>query len=199
MFEQIAGIDEAGRGPLAGPVVAAAVILNPDQSIFGLNDSKKLSAKMRQKLSEEIKIKALAWGLGYANATEIDEINIHQATLLAMRRAYLAMNVEVQHVLVDGLYCPDISASCTAIVKGDQKVAAISAASILAKVSRDNEMQEHHQAMPEYGFDQHKGYPTAKHIAALQQYGPSELHRKSYKPVKKAMELHVNNSIKVLS
>jgi len=199
MFEQIAGIDEAGRGPLAGPVVAAAVILHPEQPIYGLNDSKKLSAKKRQQLSDEIKIKALAWGLGHANAAEIDRINIHQATLIAMQRAYLAMQVEAQHVMVDGLYCPEISVACTAIVKGDEKVAAISAASILAKVARDDEMQQHHQLMPEYGFDRHKGYPTAKHIAALQQYGPSELHRKSYKPVKQAMELHVSRHSNVLS
>lgn len=180
----VAGIDEAGRGPLAGPVVAGSVILNTEMKISGLADSKKLTAKKREILYEEIKQKAYAWGLGYASAEEIDEINIHQATLLAMRRAYVAMNVEAIHVYVDGLYCPNIHVPCTAVVKGDQLVAEISAASILAKVTRDTEMEVHHKELPQYGFNQHKGYPTAKHIAALQEHGPCKLHRKSYKPVK---------------
>ena len=126
--------------------------------------------------------------MGYASAEEIDEINIHQATLLAMRRAYIAMQKEASHVYVDGLYCPEIHAPCTAVVKGDQLVAEISAASILAKVTRDTEMEVHHIELPHYGFNQHKGYPTAKHIAALQEHGPCKLHRKSYKPVKDALE-----------
>lgn len=183
----VAGIDEAGRGPLAGPVVAGSVILDPDIQIEGLADSKKLSAKKREHLYNEIKSKAYAWGIGYATADEIDEINIHQATLLAMQRAYLAMLEEAIHVYVDGLHCPALQVPCTAIVKGDQLVAEISAASILAKVTRDTEMEEHHRDLPQYGFDQHKGYPTAKHIAALQEHGPCKLHRKSYKPVRDAM------------
>ena len=190
-FEQIAGriagIDEAGRGPLAGPVVAGSVILDCSEYIEGLADSKKLSAKKRDSLSIEIKAKAYAWGIGFATAEEIDEINIHQATLLAMKRAYVAMQSEASHVYVDGLHCPSIVAPCTAVVKGDQRVAEISAASILAKVTRDTEMEAHHKELPQYGFDQHKGYPTAKHIAALQEYGPCKLHRKSYKPVKDAL------------
>jgi ribonuclease HII len=183
----VAGIDEAGRGPLAGPVVAGSVILDSDIQIEGLADSKKLTAKKRESLYEVIKEKAYAWGLGYASAEEIDEINIHQATLLAMRRAYVAMQVEAAHIYVDGLYCPAIQVPCTAVVKGDQLVAEISAASILAKVTRDTEMEEHHRELPQYGFNQHKGYPTAKHIAALQEHGPCKLHRKSYKPVRDAM------------
>ncbi len=182
--ENIAGIDEAGRGPLAGPVVAASVILDADCLINGLADSKKITAKKRATLHDEIKCKALAWGVGYATASEIDEINIHQATLLAMQRAYYSMNQKASHVYVDGLHCPQIDVPCTAVVKGDQKVAEISAASILAKVTRDREMEEHHKKMPQYGFNQHKGYPTAQHIAALQEFGPCNLHRKSYKPVK---------------
>ena len=182
-----AGIDEAGRGPLAGPVVAGSVILDPNIRIPGLADSKKLTAKKRESLYEVIKEKAYAWGLGYASAKEIDEVNIHQATLLAMQRAYVAMQMDAAQVYVDGLYCPTIQVPCTAVVKGDQLVAEISAASILAKVTRDTEMKEHHRELPQYGFDQHKGYPTAKHIAALQEHGPCKLHRKSYKPVRDAM------------
>jgi ribonuclease HII len=184
---RIAGIDEAGRGPLAGPVVAGSVVLHPDINIEGLADSKKLSAKKRQFLCNEIKAKALAWGLGYATPDEIDEINIHHATLLAMQRAYVAMQFEAAHVYIDGLHSPSLSVTCTAVVKGDQLVAEISAASILAKVTRDADMQAHHIDLPQYGFDQHKGYPTAKHIAALQEFGPCKLHRKSYKPVRDAI------------
>jgi ribonuclease HII len=184
---RIAGIDEAGRGPLAGPVVAGSVVLHPDINIDGLTDSKKLSAKKRQFLCDEIKAKALAWGLGYATPDEIDEINIHHATLLAMQRAYVAMQFEAAHVYIDGLHSPSLSVTCTAVVKGDQLVAEISAASILAKVTRDADMQAHHIDLPQYGFDQHKGYPTAKHIAALQEFGPCKLHRKSYKPVRDAI------------
>lgn len=183
----VAGIDEAGRGPLAGPVVAGSVILDPHIKINGLTDSKKLTAKKRQVLFDEIKSKARAFGIGYATANEIDEINIHQATLLAMQRAYDEMQDEACHVYVDGLHCPNIKVPCTAIVKGDQLVAEISAASILAKVTRDIEMEAHHKDLPQYGFDQHKGYPTVKHIAALQEHGPCKLHRKSYKPVRDAM------------
>ena len=191
-YEQIAGIDEAGRGPLAGPVVAAAVILHPDHPIKGLADSKKLTAKKRAQVFKEIKAKSIAWGIGVTTAAEIDELNIHHATLRAMQRAYAAMQVEVGHVLVDGLYCPKLSAKCTAIVKGDQTVPEISAASILAKVTRDEEMQGHHDRYPQYGFNQHKGYPTAQHIAALKEFGPSILHRKSYKPVREVMVLETS-------
>jgi ribonuclease HII len=180
----IAGIDEAGRGPLAGPVVAACVILDSDSPIEGLADSKILTAKRRASLFGVITTKASAWGIGYATAAEIDEINIHQATLLAMRRAYVAMNKVAHHVYVDGLHVPELQVPCTAVVKGDQLIAEISAASILAKVTRDTEMEAYHRDLPQYGFDQHKGYPTAQHIAALQEYGPCKLHRKSYKPVK---------------
>ena len=179
-----AGIDEAGRGPLAGPVVAGSVILDPDMRIEGLADSKKLTAKKRAYLYDEIKFKAYAWGIGFATVDEIDEINIHQATLLAMQRAYLAMQLNASHVYVDGLHCPALQVPCTAVVKGDQLVAEISAASIIAKVTRDMEMEAHHKDLPQYGFNQHKGYPTAQHIAALQEFGPCKLHRKSYKPVK---------------
>ena len=188
-YEMIAGIDEAGRGPLAGPVVAAAVVLHPHRPIEGLADSKMISPKKRIHLYNKIKFNSIAWGIGYATAAEIDEINIHHATLRAMQRAYMEMHVEVKNVLVDGLYCPNLNTSCTAIVKGDQTVPAISAASILAKVTRDAEMRNHHKMMPEYGFDQHKGYPTAQHIAALKKFGPCDLHRRSYKPVKDAMVL----------
>ncbi len=187
--KSIAGIDEAGRGPLAGPVVAASVMLDLDNVIEGLADSKKITAKKRELLFDEIKVKAHAWGLGFSSAEEIDQVNIHQATLLAMQRAYIAMQKEAEHVYIDGLHCPIIEASCTAIVKGDQKVAEISAASILAKVTRDRIMEEHHKELPQYGFNQHKGYPTAKHIAALKEFGPSDLHRKSYKPVKDSIAL----------
>ncbi len=189
-IEHIAGIDEAGRGPLAGPVVAAAVILHPMYFIDGLADSKKLSEKKRIQLFEIIKSKATAWSVGHATAAEIDNLNIHHATLLAMKRAYLKLNIFTSHVLVDGLYCPDVATDCRAIVKGDQKIPEISAASIVAKVIRDIEMYKYHQESPQYGFNKHKGYPTAQHISALQKFGPCKLHRKSYKPVRVAMELH---------
>lgn len=191
-FARIAGIDEAGRGSLAGPVVAAAVILYPETPILGLADSKKLTAKKRFHLYQEIKLNAMAWGIGFSSAMEIDEMNIHHATLKAMQRAYNAMQFSVQRVLVDGLYCPELSTDCMAVVKGDQTIPAISAASILAKVTRDVEMENHHSTLPQYGFDQHKGYPTAQHVAALQKFGPCVLHRRSYKPVRKAMVLQTN-------
>ncbi len=187
--EHIAGIDEAGRGPLAGPVVAACVILEPNNPITDLADSKRLSVKKREALYDDIKLNAHAWGLGYATAGEIDKINIHQATLLAMYRAYFSMQTKAKHVYIDGLHCPKLPVPCTAIVKGDQRVAQISAASILAKVTRDREMENYHEDLPQYGFNQHKGYPTAQHIAALKEYGPCKLHRKSYKPVKDVLSI----------
>ncbi len=179
----IAGVDEAGRGPLAGPVVAAAVVLDPAQPITGLADSKKLSAARREALSELIKAKAQSWALGRAETEEIDEINILQASLLAMRRAVTGLAVQPDHVQVDGNRCPRLECSVEAIVKGDTSVAAISAASILAKVARDREMQEMHFQYPQYEFDRHKGYPTARHRELLKQYGPCPLHRRSFAPV----------------
>lgn len=180
----ICGVDEAGRGPLAGPVSAAAVILDPSRPIAGLADSKKLSEKQRDLLAPLIRERALAWAVAYAEVHEIDQMNILQATLLAMRRAVLALHIQPQQVLVDGLYCPQTGIPSEAIVKGDSKVAAISAASILAKTARDALMLKLHVQYPQYGFDAHKGYPTAMHIAALQQHGISDVHRRSFRPVR---------------
>ncbi len=178
------GVDEAGRGPLAGPVSAAAVILDPARPIAGLGDSKKLSEKQRDLLAPLIRERALAWAVAYASVEEIDELNILQATLLAMRRAVEALQIKPQQVLVDGLYCPDTGIPSQAIVKGDSKVAAISAASILAKTARDGLMHELHEQYPQYGFAIHKGYPTAAHLAALRTHGASPMHRTSFKPVR---------------
>ena len=184
----ICGVDEAGRGPLAGSVYAAAVILDVNNPIFGLMDSKKLSEKKRDFLSAEIKAKSLAWAIASCTCHEIDEINILQASLLAMQRAIEAMqaqfNITPTLVQVDGNKCPKISLPCEAIVKGDSKVQAISAASILAKVARDVELYELDKIYPQYGFAQHKGYPTAAHLLALQAYGICPQHRLSYAPVK---------------
>lgn len=178
------GVDEAGRGPLAGPVSAAAVILDELNPIPGLNDSKKLSERKRDLLAPLIRERALAWSVAYATVEEIDELNILQATLLAMRRAVLALSIQPQLVLVDGLYCPQTGIPSEAIIKGDSKVAAISAASILAKTGRDALMLQLHELYPCYGFAIHKGYPTAAHLAALHEHGVSEVHRKSFKPVR---------------
>ena len=179
----ICGVDEAGRGPLAGPVVAAAVILDPQQPIAGLNDSKKLTAACRAALAVEIREKALAWALAEASALEIDRINILQASLLAMQRAVSGLSLMPQKALVDGNKCPVLACPVEAIVGGDGKVAAIAAASILAKTVRDALMQELHVRYPQYGFDRHKGYPTAFHLAALRAHGITPEHRKSYGPV----------------
>ena len=179
---------------MAGPVVAAAVVLHPNRDIGGLRDSKKLNPGRRKRLYEEITSKAVYWGIGRATAAEIDELNIHHATLLAMTRAWEAMPIRVGKVLVDGLYCPELAASCKAVVKGDQTVPVISAASILAKVTRDEEMLGYHAAYPNYGFDQHKGYPTAGHLAALHDHGPSDLHRNSYRPVRDARQIKSGDS-----
>lgn len=185
----ICGVDEAGRGPLAGSVYAAAVILDDNNPIIGLADSKKLSEKKRDFLSAEIKTKSLAWAIASCSAQEIDEINILQASLLAMKRAIEAMqaqfNITPNLVQVDGNKCPKISLPCEAIVKGDSKVQAISAASILAKVARDAELYELDKIYPLYGFAQHKGYPAPKHLLALQAHGICPQHRLSYAPVKK--------------
>ena len=180
----ICGVDEAGRGPLAGPVSAAAVILDPMRPIEGLADSKKLSEKQRDRLAPLIRARALAWAVAYAEVEEIDRLNILQATLLAMRRAVEALSIRPQQVLVDGLYCPQTGIPSQAIVQGDSKVAAISAASILAKTARDGLMLQLHGRYPQYGFDAHKGYPTAAHLAALREHGVSAVHRKTFRPVR---------------
>ncbi|MFZ1640800.1 MAG: ribonuclease HII [Candidatus Contendobacter sp.] len=179
----IAGVDEVGRGPLAGPVVAAAVILDPARPIRGLADSKKLSATRREQLAAEIRAKALAWALGRAEVAEIDRINILQAALLAMQRAVAALSIVPEKALVDGNRCPVLACPCEAIVKGDATIPAISAASILAKVARDAELCKLHDRYPHYGFARHKGYPTATHREALRRHGPCPEHRRSFAPV----------------
>jgi ribonuclease HII len=181
----ICGVDEAGRGPLAGAVFAAAVILDPQHPIIGLADSKKLSGKKRDELSLLIKQHALAWCIASASVEEIDAINILQASLLAMKRAVEGLSLLPTQVLVDGIYCPNISITAQAIVKGDSKVQEISAASILAKTARDAEMLQLHLQYPNYGFDRHKGYPVPIHLAALAAHGVSPIHRRSYAPVRK--------------
>ncbi len=179
----IAGVDEAGRGPLAGPVMAAAVILDDRRFIVGLADSKKISPRRREALFDEIRAKALCCSIAQASVEEIDALNILQATMLAMRRAVMGLRLPPKLVLVDGNRLPVLDVRAEAIVKGDDKVPAISAASILAKVSRDRWCQDYHQQFPQYGFDQHKGYGTAEHLAALRQHGPCPQHRRSFKPV----------------
>jgi len=183
----ICGVDEAGRGPLAGPVSAAAVILDAANPIEGLADSKKLSEKQRDRLAPIIRERALAWAVAYAEVEEIDSLNILQATLLAMKRAVQALQIQPHQVLVDGLYCPRTGIPSQAIVKGDSKIAAISAASILAKTARDELMQRLHEQYPQYGFDGHKGYPTASHLAALREHGVSAVHRRSFRPVRELL------------
>lgn len=183
----VAGVDEAGRGPLAGPVVAAAVILDDLYPIAGLNDSKKLTAKRREKLFDEIKAKALCFSIAQASVQEIDEINILQATLLAMKRAVEGLRLKPMKVLVDGNRLPAIDIRAEAIVQGDALVPAISAASILAKVHRDRLCEQMHAQYPQYGFDQHKGYGTAVHLAALQAHGPAECHRLTFAPVARSV------------
>ena len=180
---RVCGVDEAGRGPLAGPVVAAAVILDPARPILGLNDSKKLSAKRRIELAQEIRDKALAWSIAEASVEEIDRLNILQASLLAMQRAVAGVSPPPCRALIDGNKCPILDCPAEAIVGGDGKVAAIAAASILAKTARDAGMEALHVIYPMYGFDRHKGYPTAAHLAALRQYGPTPAHRRSFSPV----------------
>jgi ribonuclease HII len=184
----ICGVDEAGRGPLAGPVFAAAVILGPDHNIVGLKDSKKLSAKQRDALSVQIRQRAAAWAVASASVEEIDTLNILQATLLAMRRAVERLALQPAEVLVDGLYCPNIAQPARAIVRGDSTVGEISAASILAKTARDAVMLQLHALYPDYGFDRHKGYPTAAHLAALRTHGVSIVHRRSFAPVRALLE-----------
>jgi len=186
----VAGVDEAGRGPLVGSVVAAAVILDPNNPIQGLNDSKKLTEKKREKLFVEIQEKAIAWAIAEATHQEIDELNILQASLLAMRRAVETLKTIPEHVLVDGNKVPKgLSMSCDAVVGGDALHAEISAASILAKVTRDHEMVELDKQYPQFGFAKHKGYPTKAHFEAIAEHGVIEQHRRSYSPVKKALGL----------
>jgi len=184
----VAGVDEAGRGPLAGPVVAAAVILDDQNPILGLADSKVLTEKKRERLFDEIRAKALCCCIAEASVEEIDEINILQATLLAMRRAVEGLRLKPGKVLVDGNRLPVLKVPAEAIIKGDAKVQAISAASILAKVHRDRMCVAWHAQRPEYGFATHKGYPTAEHMAALRAHGVTEWHRKSFGPVKALIE-----------
>lgn len=184
----ICGVDEAGRGPLVGSVVAGAVVLDPNQPIIGLRDSKKLSPARREQLYAEIMQKARAWGVGQASPGEIDTLNILQATMLAMRRAIEALSERLgewpSKALIDGNRCPILPIASEAIIKGDAKEPAISAASIIAKVTRDQQMQALHTQYPQYGFNQHMGYPTEVHMQALKQYGPCEEHRRTFAPVR---------------
>jgi ribonuclease HII len=183
----IAGVDEVGRGPLVGAVVTAAVILDPNNPIVGLTDSKKLSEKKRNVLFDEIKEKAVAWSLGRCEPEEIDELNILQATMVAMQRAVADLSVQPDFVLIDGNKIPQLPMAAQAVVKGDLRVAEISAASIIAKVTRDREMEVLDAQFPQYGFAKHKGYPTKAHFEALDLHGAIEQHRKSFKPVKRIL------------
>ena len=194
-LRRVAGVDEAGRGPLAGPVVAAAVVLDPGRAVSGLADSKALPARRRGELALEIRERCVAWGIGWADPAEIDALNILQATLLSMRRALLALNTRPTHVIVDGNRCPrleglGIECGIEAIVKGDSRVASVSAASILAKVTRDEFMCKLDRSYPGYGFARHKGYPTRAHLEALQRLGPSAVHRRSFAPVQSCFQAH---------
>ena len=183
----IAGVDEVGRGPLAGPVISAAVILDPACAISGLADSKVLSEKRREALYSLIQERALCWAIGRAEVEEIETLNILHASLLSMRRAVLALTIKPQKVLIDGNRCPDLPFPAEAIIKGDASVKAISAASIIAKVTRDREMRDLHDQYPDYGFDRHKGYPTRLHRECLIRFGATPHHRKSFRPVREAL------------
>ncbi len=188
----ICGVDEAGRGPLVGAVVAGAVVLDPSNPIAGLKDSKKLTPARREFLYEQIMEKAKAWGIGEASPAEIDDINILQATMLAMRRAIEDLAIRLgawpDKALIDGNRCPELSIPSEAIIKGDAKEPAISAASIIAKVTRDRQMQALDKIHPQYGFAQHMGYPTEAHFAALKEFGACDEHRRSFSPVRKVLE-----------
>ncbi|MGV1719279.1 ribonuclease HII [Vibrio furnissii] len=188
-YHLIAGVDEVGRGPLVGDVVTAAVILDPNHPIDGLNDSKKLSEKKRLALLPEIQQKALAWSVGRCSPQEIDELNIFQATMLAMQRAVDGLAIKPDLVLVDGNKIPSLPMDAQAVVKGDLRVAQISAASIIAKVVRDQEMEELDKAYPQFGFAKHKGYPTKAHFEAIEQHGVIDQHRRSFGPVKRVLGL----------
>ena len=183
MILLVAGVDEAGRGPLAGPVVAAAVILHPRRRIPGLRDSKLLTPAVRERLAREIRERALAWAVAESDVSEIDALNILQATLLAMRRAVMHLPLLPEEVLIDGLHCPPLDCPSWAIIGGDDLVPAISAASILAKTTRDAMLVELDREYPKYGFAQHKGYATRAHIAALSEHGPCDAHRQTFAPV----------------
>ncbi|NNE38949.1 MAG: ribonuclease HII [Gammaproteobacteria bacterium] len=189
---KIAGVDEAGRGPLAGPVVAAAVILDPTATINGLADSKTLTPGKRQKLADEIKAHALSWGIGRVSHEKIDSMNILQASLLAMKLAIEELPEKPELVLVDGNKCPSVSYRIDAIIGGDKRVPSISAASILAKVYRDTEMVQMDELYPGYGFAKHKGYPTKDHLAALEKLGICKIHRRSFSPVQRVLECNDN-------
>jgi len=184
----VCGVDEAGRGPLAGPVYAAAVILDQARRINGLADSKVLTAERREVLAGRIRERAVAWAVAYASVAEIDAINIFRASLLAMRRAVEALSVAPQEAWVDGTHCPELACRARAIVDGDASHKVISAASILAKTARDAEMGRLHERYPQYGFDKHKGYSTPEHFEALQRHGPCDIHRRSFEPVRAFFE-----------
>lgn len=180
----VCGVDEAGRGPLAGPVYAAAVILNPERRVNGLADSKVLAAERREVLASRIKERAVAWAIAFATVEEIDRINIFQAAMLAMKRAVGLLAVRPDEAWIDGNHCPELDCRSRAIVDGDAKHKMISAASILAKTARDAEMCALHERFPQYGFDRHKGYSTPEHFESLAKFGPCEIHRRSFEPVK---------------
>ena len=196
-FKIICGVDEAGRGPLVGAVVAAAVVLDPEKPIEGLKDSKKLTEKKREFLYEKIISQSMAWSIAQASAEEIDQINILQATMLAMKRAIEGLELKLGQLpdlaLIDGNRCPNVSTSAQAIIKGDAKEPAISAASILAKVTRDRQMDDLHALYPHYEFNQHKGYPTVTHLNAINQYGICSEHRKTFGPVKNYLLLKMSH------
>ena len=192
---RVAGVDEAGRGPLAGPVVAAAVILDDNNPVEGLRDSKRLTAARRDRLFDEIREKALAWSVASASVAEIDTINILQATLVAMQRAVDGLLPKAEFVFIDGNRCPALACPTQAVIKGDDRVAAISAASIIAKVTRDREMQSLDEQYPGYGLAQHKGYPSKAHLAALESLGITEIHRRSYAPVRKMLEKSAGSGV----
>jgi ribonuclease HII len=185
----ICGVDEAGRGPLAGPVFAAAVVFHPGKRApNGIADSKVLSAGQRERLAGVIKARALVWAVAWASVEEIDALNILQASLLAMRRAVESLHVAPDEVLLDGSHCPELSCPARAVVDGDAKVKVIAAASILAKTARDAEMRRLHERFPQYGFDEHKGYPTPEHLRALRRHGVCEVYRRTFAPVREVLE-----------
>ena len=186
-LDRVVGVDEVGRGPIAGPVVAAAVMLDPMRPVAGLADSKQLTARRREALAETLREQALAWALGRAEVEEIDRLNILQASLLAMRRAVAALGASPELALIDGNRCPELPCAALALIGGDRRVAAISAASILAKVARDAEMVVLDGRYPGYGLAVHKGYPTAAHREALRRLGPLPIHRQSFAPVRQAL------------
>lgn len=189
----VAGVDEAGRGPLAGNVFAAAVILDPDKKIDGLADSKVLSEERREELAEEIRASSVAWCIAEATVEEIDRLNILHASMLAMARAIEGLATRPNHCMIDGNRCPVTNHNCQAIVKGDSLVQEISAASILAKVDRDRSMREWHLQYPQYGFDSNKGYPTRAHLAALKEHGVLDIHRRSFAPVRSHLPSQVSD------